>query len=69
MTHYQLLRVSPYHWHSQVEIRREVEAAESNELSAGFYSLQWNASGFSSGIYFYHLQTCQTYYSKQVSTP
>jgi hypothetical protein len=26
-----------------------------DELSAGYHETQWNASGFSSGIYFYRL--------------
>jgi len=28
----------------------------SGELSAGEYSRQWNAAGFSSGVYFYRLE-------------
>lgn len=35
---------------------REVSSLLSEELSAGKYSQQWNAAGFSSGIYFYRLQ-------------
>ncbi len=35
---------------------REVASVISDELSAGNYSRQWNASGFSSGMYFYRLQ-------------
>jgi len=35
---------------------REVSSLVSEELSAGEYLRQWNAAGFPSGIYFYHLQ-------------
>ena len=35
---------------------REVSSLLSEELSAGKYSQQWNAAGFSSGVYFYRLQ-------------
>jgi alpha-L-fucosidase len=35
---------------------REVSTLLSEELSAGIYSQQWNASDFPSGIYFYRLQ-------------
>ena len=36
---------------------KEVDTIESNELLAGNYTRQWNASGFPGGIYFYRLQT------------
>ena len=35
---------------------REVATIVSEEMSAGNYSRQWNANGFSSGVYFYRLQ-------------
>jgi hypothetical protein len=35
---------------------KEVATIVSGEMSAGSYSKQWNASTFSSGIYFYRLQ-------------
>ena len=35
---------------------REVATIISEELSAGIYSRQWDAKGFSSGVYFYRLQ-------------
>lgn len=35
---------------------RQVSSLVSEELSAGNYSRQWNASNFASGIYFYRLQ-------------
>ncbi|HLP81397.1 MAG TPA: T9SS type A sorting domain-containing protein [Nitrosomonas sp.] len=37
-------------------IGREVSTLASEELPAGYYSKQWNASGFPSGVYFYRLQ-------------
>jgi uncharacterized delta-60 repeat protein len=36
---------------------REVASLVSEELHAGTYSLQWNAAGSPSGVYFYRLQT------------
>jgi len=36
---------------------KEVETIISKELSAGYYSQKWNASGIPSGVYFYQLQT------------
>ena len=36
---------------------RDVETIVSEELSAGTYTRQWNASKISSGIYFYRLQS------------
>jgi len=36
---------------------REIEQLYSGEKSAGTYSVQWNASNYSSGIYFYRLST------------
>jgi hypothetical protein len=38
-------------------IGREVAIIVSEELSAGNYSRQWNATNLSSGIYFYRLQS------------
>lgn len=38
------------------ELGREVAALLSEELPAGTYSQQWNASGLASGVYFYRLQ-------------
>jgi hypothetical protein len=35
---------------------REVATLVNDTKDAGTYSVQWNASGFSSGIYFYQLQ-------------
>jgi ligand-binding sensor domain-containing protein len=49
--------------HSHTSLRvydmlgREVATIFSGELSAGSYTKQWNAVGFSSGVYFYQLQT------------
>jgi len=37
-------------------IGKEVATIVTEELSAGSYSRQWNASNISSGIYFYRLQ-------------
>jgi hypothetical protein len=37
-------------------IGREVATLVSDELTAGNYQRQWNASGFPSGVYFYRLQ-------------
>jgi hypothetical protein len=39
---------------------REVATVVSEELSAGYYSRQWNAVNIASGIYFYRLQARQT---------
>jgi hypothetical protein len=36
---------------------REVSILVSEELTAGTYTKQWNASGLSSGVYFYRIQT------------
>jgi len=36
---------------------REVATIASEEMSAGSYSRQWNASSLASGVYFYRLQT------------
>jgi Secretion system C-terminal sorting domain len=38
-------------------VGREVEVLVSEVLEAGNYKTSWNASGYSSGIYFYRLQT------------
>ena len=35
---------------------KEVATIVSEEMSAGSYSKQWNASKFASGVYFYRLQ-------------
>ena len=37
-------------------IEREVADIVAEEMSAGSYSKQWNASKMSNGIYFYRLQ-------------
>jgi hypothetical protein len=37
-------------------IGREIITIVSEELSAGTYTRQWNATGIPSGVYFYHLQ-------------
>jgi len=34
---------------------REVATLVNEELNAGTYTVQWDASGFPSGIYFYRL--------------
>jgi len=34
-----------------------VETLVSGEQSAGYYSVNWNGSGFASGVYFYRLST------------
>jgi lysophospholipase L1-like esterase len=39
---------------------REVATLVSEEMSAGSYSQQWNATGMPSGVYFYRLQARQT---------
>jgi hypothetical protein len=36
---------------------KEIATILNDELNAGTYSVSWNASGFSSGVYFYRLQT------------
>ncbi len=36
---------------------REVESLVNENLNAGTYNAEWNASNFSSGVYFYRLQT------------
>jgi len=36
---------------------RVVSSLVAKELSAGIYAWQWNAAGFSSGVYFYQLQS------------
>ncbi len=38
-------------------IGKQVELLVNQELTAGKYSVDWNASKFSSGVYFYRLQT------------
>ena len=34
---------------------QEVAQLVSEEMKAGVYTTQWNASGFSSGVYYYRL--------------
>jgi hypothetical protein len=41
-------------------IGREVATLVSEELSAGSYAKQWNATRLPSGVYFYRLQARQT---------
>jgi hypothetical protein len=36
---------------------REVEALVNEKLSPGSYSIDWNASQYPSGVYFYRLTT------------
>jgi hypothetical protein len=36
---------------------REVSALVNEQLEPGFYEVEWNASGYSSGIYFYNITT------------
>jgi hypothetical protein len=45
---------------------REVATIASEELSAGTYTRQWNASNMSSGIYFYRLQAGNYFESKKL---
>jgi hypothetical protein len=45
---------------------REVATIASEELSAGSYTRQWNASNMSSGIYFYRLQVGNYLESKKL---
>lgn len=40
-------------------IGKEVETILNNRLLSGIYSFKWNASGYSSGVYFYKLETNQ----------
>jgi hypothetical protein len=35
---------------------REIASLVSNELSKGYHIQKWNATGYSSGVYFYRLQ-------------
>jgi hypothetical protein len=39
---------------------RDISTIVSEELDAGEYSRQWNASAMPSGVYFYRIQTHQT---------
>ncbi|MBK8552514.1 MAG: T9SS type A sorting domain-containing protein [Ignavibacteria bacterium] len=39
------------------ELGREVTRLADNELNAGVYEVDWDGSGFSSGVYYYRLQT------------
>jgi hypothetical protein len=45
---------------------REVAAIASEELSAGNYTRQWNASRLPSGVYFYRLQTGSSVETKKL---
>ena len=36
---------------------REIAALVNEKLNAGTYSVDWNASEYPSGVYFYRLQT------------
>ena len=36
---------------------REIATIVDEQMNAGYYSIQWNASNIASGIYFYKLQT------------
>jgi hypothetical protein len=47
-------------------IGREVITIVSEELSAGNYSRQWNASNMASGIYFYRLQASSFFETKKL---
>jgi len=38
-------------------VGQEVAKLVSEELNSGTYTYSWNASGFSSGVYFYRLAT------------
>jgi hypothetical protein len=38
---------------------KEVETILNNRLSSGTYTFNWNAAGFSTGVYFYKLETNQ----------
>jgi hypothetical protein len=49
-------------------IGREVAVIVHEELTAGNYSQQWNASGFSSGVYFYRLSAVPSLRRDLVST-
>ena len=40
-------------------IGREVEILVNDQLSAGSYKIDWNASGYASGIYFYRITTSE----------
>ena len=45
---------------------REVATLVNEEKKAGFYNLQFNASGLSSGIYFYKLQFGNNFATKKL---
>ncbi len=45
---------------------RHVETLVNERLSAGFHSIQWNADGLSSGVYYYRLTTDQTVQTKHL---
>jgi hypothetical protein len=46
---------------------REVATLVDETKDAGSYSVQWNASGFSSGIYFYRLEANEKREIKKMS--
>jgi len=45
---------------------RELTILVNEELKPGEYNVRWNASGFSSGIYFYKLEACSFIESKKM---
>jgi hypothetical protein len=45
---------------------RTVSVLTSEELPAGTYSRQWNASGLPSGVYFYRMQTVSSFETKRM---
>ena len=46
---------------------REISTIVSGELQAGSYTRQWNASAFSSGVYFYRMEAGRYVETKEVS--
>jgi len=48
-------------------VGREVSALVNERKGAGTYSVQWNVSGFSSGIYFYRLEANEKRKIKKMS--
>lgn len=40
-------------------IGKEVEVLVNNQLNAGSYRIDWNASKYASGIYFYRITTSE----------
>jgi hypothetical protein len=45
---------------------KEVAALVNNQLNPGSYQVKWDASGFSSGVYFYRLQTGEYFEIKKM---